>query len=171
MLNTLIQLIHLVLISFYSLSFLDINGNVINCQSFTGKKVLLVNIASNSPKINQLNGLLQLQQEFKDSLIVVAFPSNSFGNESKTNEQLKIFLQQNYNLNFIIAAKTSLIGNDKNPVYEWLGNINSNGIMNANTGADFVKYLIGKNGKIIGMFSSKVQPKDSTIVQAINTTL
>jgi glutathione peroxidase len=169
MLISLFQFIRFVLVSFYSLSFLDINNNVVNTQSFHGKKVLLVNIASNSPKINQLNGLQQLQQQFKDSLVVVAFPSNSFGNEPKNNTELKQFLEQSYNLSFIIAAKTNVAGNNRNPVYEWLANKNSNGDIDANTGVDFVKYLIDKDGKFMGMFSSKIQPMDSSIIQTINT--
>jgi glutathione peroxidase len=170
MLTSLFQFMWFLLVSFYSLSFLDINNNVVNTQRFQGKKVLLVNIASNSPQIKQLNGLQQLQQQFKDSLVVVVFPSNSFGNEPKNNNELKQFLEQNYNLNFIIASKTDVTGNNKNPIYEWLAKKNYNGYIDATTGADFVKYLIDKDGKFMGMFSSKIQPMDSSIIQTINTT-
>ncbi len=162
-------LIKLVLISFYSLSFLDIDNNVVNTQSFSGKKVLLVNIASNSNKINQLNGLQQLQQNFKDSLVIVLFPTNSFGSEPKTNQELKQYLEQNYNLNIIIAAKSNVTGDNKNPIYEWLSNKSYNGDVDALTQADFIKYLIDKDGRFMAMFSSKIQPMDSSIINAINT--
>ncbi len=170
MINTIIQIIQFALINFYSLSFLDINNNVVNTQSFNGKKVLLVNMASNSPKINQLNGLQQLQQLYHDSLVVVVFPSNSFGNEPKTNQELKQFLDQNYNLNIIVAAKSNVSGINKNPIYDWLSNKNNNGDIDAVTSADFVKYLIDKDGRFLAQFSSKVQPLDASIINAITTT-
>jgi glutathione peroxidase len=169
MMSFLISICQFVVLSFYSLSFLDVNSNVVNTQSFAGKKVLIVNIATNSNKVNQLYGLQQLQQKYKDSLVVLAFPSNSFGNEPKTNSQIKQFLDSSYNLNFIVAAKSNVVGSDKNPIYEWLSSKNNNGDIDGNTSADFVKYLIGTDGKFIAMFSSKVQPLDADIQDAITT--
>ena len=156
------------LTSFYSLSFQNVDGEVVNMNNFQGKKVLIVNIATGSDKIDQLGGLQLLQQQFTDSLVVIVFPSNSFGHETRNNSEIKQFCQSNYNSTFIIASKSSVIGSGIHPVFEWLSKKSENGEMNAPAGADFQKFLIDKDGMLMGVFSSKISPTDSSIIQAVN---
>ncbi len=169
MISILLKIASLLLINFHSLSFQDTNGNTVNMSSFPGKKVLIANIATGSDKVGQLVQLQQLQQQYGDSLVVIVFPSNSFGHEARSNAEIKQFCQANYNATFIIAAKTSVAGNNANAVFDWLAKKTNNGEMNAPAGNDFQKFLIDKDGMLIGVFSPKVSPADSELIEAIIT--
>lgn len=167
MLYTLTGIISFFITSFYSLSFQDINGTTIEMSSFQGKKVLISNIATGSPKAGQLAAMQHLQQQYGDSLVVIVFPSNSFGNEPKTNAQIKQYCDTSLHNTFIIAAKSNVSGAGSHLVFSWLASQSQNGQMNAVAQADFTKFLVGNDGKLIGIFSSKVSPTDPDIVNGI----
>ncbi|MBN8833417.1 MAG: hypothetical protein BGO53_13955 [Sphingobacteriales bacterium 39-19] len=156
--------------SFYALSFEDVNGNMVQMSNFQGKKVLISNIATGSPKAGQLAAFQQLQQQYGDSLVVILFPSNSFGSEPRANAAIKMYCDTSLHHTFIIAAKTNVTGSGCHPVFTWLANQSQNGQMNAVTQADFLKFLIDKDGTLIGFFSSKISPDDADIIQGITTT-
>jgi glutathione peroxidase len=164
---TLIKIITAYLVNFYSLSFKDVNNVTINMSSYQGKKVLITNIATGSARINQLVGLQQLKNQYGDSLVIIVFPSNSFGKESRTDAQIKQFVQANGGTSLVIAAKSNVINNTNNAVFTWLGSKVKNGDMDAVAGGDFEKFLINKDGTLLGVFSSKVSPTDPSIVQGI----
>ena len=124
MIIILLQAISTWLIGFHSLSFQNSDGATISMSTFQGKKVLLVNIATGSDKVSQLSELQQLQQQYGDSLVVIVFPSNSFGHEARSNSEIKQYCQTNYNSSFIIAAKTVVTGSGVHPVFSWLTRIN-----------------------------------------------
>lgn len=153
--------------SIYSLSFTDIDGNTVNMSSYQNKKIMLVNIASNSSRVGQLTGLQQLHQQYGDSLVIIAFPSNSFGKEPLGNAEIKAFCQNNYGVTFKIAQKGSVSGLAMQPIYDWLAHTAQNGLTDVNLVKDFEKILIGKDGSIIGIFSPAVAPTDPGIVSAI----
>ncbi|HMV24430.1 MAG TPA: hypothetical protein PKA71_08890 [Saprospiraceae bacterium] len=153
--------------SIYTLSFTDTDGSTVNMNSFQNKKILLVNIATNSPRVGQLTGLLQLKQQYGDSLVIIAFPSNSFGNETRSDAEIKQYCQQNYNVNFFIASKNSVFGLYIQPVYNWLKHTEENGVMDVEIMSDFQKILINNDGNIIGVFAPGVSPTDTSIVSAI----
>ena len=153
--------------SIYSLSFTDTDGSTVNMSSFQNKKILIVNIATNSPRVGQLTGLLQLKQQYGDSLVIIAFPSNSFGNETRSDAEIKQYCQQNYNVNFFIASKNSVFGLYIQPVYNWLKHTEENGVMDVEIMSDFQKILINNDGNIIGVFAPGVSPTDTSIVNAI----
>lgn len=153
--------------SIYSLSFTDTDGSTVNMSSFQNKKILIVNIATNSPRVGQLTGLQQLKQQYGDSLVIIAFPSNSFGNETRSDAEIKQYCQQNYNVNFFIASKNSVSGPYVQPVYNWLKHTEENGVMDVEIMSDFQKILINNDGNIIGVFAPGVSPTDTSIVSAI----
>jgi glutathione peroxidase len=167
MTTILIKTIGLFLINFYTLSFTGTNGNTINMSSYANKKIMIVNIATGSNKVSQLAGLRQLQTQFADSLQIIVFPSNSFGKEARTDAQIKQFVQAMAGNNIVIAAKCNVINANTNAVFSWLGSSIKNGDMNAVAGGDFEKFLINKDGTILGVYSSKVSPQDPSIAQAI----
>jgi glutathione peroxidase len=169
MLNLGFGILSYMLTSFYALSFQDTDGNTVSMSSFQGKKVMIANVATGSEKAIQLAGLQQLQQQYGDSLVVIVFPSNSFGHESRSNAEIKQFCHNNYNSTFIIAAKSNVSGNGINPVFNWLAHTSQNGQMDGVVGTDFLKFLIDKDGTLIGMFSSKVNPTDGEIIEGITT--
>ena len=155
------------LTSIYSFQITDINNNTINFNDFQGKKLLLVNIATGSTRVSQLSQLEQLNQKYGDSLVIIAFPSNSFGHESRTNSEIKQFCQSQYGITFRLIGKTSVNGGPIHPVYNWLTHQSENGTFNNVVYDDFQKFLIDKNGSLIGVFNSKVLPTDPLIINAI----
>lgn len=151
----------------YTLKFYKIEGGEQSLSAFQGKKILLVNIATGSNKINQLTELKQLQTQFKDSLAIIAFPSNSFGNEARTNSEIKRFCDSLYQPNFMIAEKGSVKGNDAQPIFHWLADKSENGEGNIPVIGDFQKFLFDENGQLTGVFTGTVLPTHSKIISAI----
>ncbi len=169
--NTLIlSFLSVILSNFYALSFQDINGATISMSTFQNKKILIVNITTDSVNVHQLVALEQLYQQYQDSLVVIAFPSNSFGNESKSDIQIKQFLQDSINYTFLVAAKGSVAGANCQLVFKWLCQKSENGDMNATVKGDFQKYLITRNGHIGAVLSPKVNPMSNEMIDAVTST-
>lgn len=156
------------LLSLYDIQFLTNDGALKRFNIYAGKKILLVNIATNSNRVRQLSELKQLQDQYRDSLVVLGFPSNSFGNEPRSNEEILHFCISEYQINFPLASKVDVCGYDKATVFTWLSDVTMNGSMNAPAKSDFQKYLLDKNGNLIAVFSGSVSPLDSTVISAIN---
>lgn len=163
----LLSLIWPILTGFYTLQFKDINGNNTSMSIFQNKKVLIVNIATNSNKVSQLSELQQLYQQYGDSVAIIAFPSNSFGNETRNDAEIKTLCQNVYGCTFKIATKNPVTGAGIQTIYNWLALSSENGTIDVVISKDFQKILIDKEGKIIGVFSSSVSPMDNSIISEI----
>jgi glutathione peroxidase len=155
------------LLNFYSLTYKPLTGPETAMSAYAGKKILLVNIANNSPLKSQIFELEILQQEFRDSLVVIAFPSNSFGHEPKTNAALQSYFTDSLQVSYHVAQLSNVSGANLSSVCNWLKDESQNGITSFNFTRDFQKVLIDKNGKIAGMFGSRLSPTDSLIKRAI----
>jgi glutathione peroxidase len=153
--------------SLYSIQYKDVNNITQSMSQFQNKKILIVNIATGSSKVNQLAGLQQLQQLYGDSVVIIVFPSNSFGYETRSDTEIKQFCTSKYGATFKIAAKNNVTGNNAIPVFNWLAHVDQNGIMDAPAQANFQKFLIGKDGNLIGVFAPSVDPMDNLIRDAI----
>lgn len=143
-------------------------NNKINFAKFAGKKILIVNIAGLSPDSLQLEQLKELHHQFRSRLVIVLFPSNSFEKEPKNDKQIINYFSGIRSLPFVIASKVSVAGNNMHPLYKWLTDKVSNGIMNSRVKDDFQKYLISEKGQLIGVFDKRVLPFDPTLLKAIN---
>jgi glutathione peroxidase len=165
--SLLIKCILAYAISFYSLSAKKINGNNMPFAAFAGKKVLIVNTAINTADTVQYRKLEQLYQLYKDSLIIIAFPSNDFGNTPINNAAIKNFINTKYNVNYLLGEKISVKGPNKSDVYKWLINATKNGMMDSRVKKDFYKYLINKNGILVGSFDNTEDPMGANIRNAI----
>jgi glutathione peroxidase len=163
----LIGVLSLFLTSIYSLHFNDVDGNTINMSAYQGKKILIVNIATGSQRVSQLADLQQLHQLYPDSLVIIAFPSNSFAHETRTNAEIKQFCQSNYGVSFLIAEKNSVAGTGIQSIYNWLAHTSENGAMDGAVGGDFQKFLVDKDGSLIGVYSPSVNPLDNSVQNAI----
>ena len=157
----------LLITSIYNLQYTDIDGNTKNFSELQGRKILIVNIATGSDKTGQLAELQQLYQQYHDSLEILGIPSNSFGSESESNNDIKQFCRSTYGITFRLGAKGEVKGSNMLPVYNWLTHQAENGLMNTTVAGDFQKYLIDKNGQLIGVYKPEVSPLDSTITNAI----
>jgi glutathione peroxidase len=157
----------LYLTSIYSFKVTDIANGEIDFETFRNKKILIVNISTAGPKVGQLQALEELHQLYKDSLIVIAFPSNSFGNTPESNSAIENLLQTNYETKFLLASKVDVNGASTAPIYHWLTTQSENGMLSNPVVGDFQKFLINKSGKLVGVFSPIVDPMDSLIQNAI----
>lgn len=157
------------LTSIHSYQFSTINGGTVDLSQHTNKKILLVNIASSSADAGQLQQLEQLYQQYHDSVLIIAIPSNSFGNEPKDSAALTSWLYDSLQVSFPVAMLSAVTGGNKHPLYDWLGDANKNGIANITIKKDFQKYLINKNGELIGFFESHVQPNSTSIQNALQS--
>lgn len=149
--------------SIYTFTVKSIDNVNINLSNFSGKKILIVNTASNSQHVNQYAGLDSLYQLYHDSLVIIAFPSNSFGNEPNNNNQIKNFVNSTYNIHYLLAKKTVVQGNTIHPLFRWLALPSENGMMRGKVNTDFYKFLINSSGTLIGTFNGTVQPMSPTI--------
>ena len=165
--SVLLKLILLQLISFYSITVNDTKGNNIPFSSFAGKKVLIVNTCTKTADTAQYAGLEQLYQKYKDSLVIIAVPSNSFGNTPQNNTAINNFVQNRYSIHYLLASKLSVKAPDISPLYSWLTDITKNGMIADTVKKDFYKYLINTEGTLIGTFSNKVEPMNVLIQNAI----
>jgi glutathione peroxidase len=143
---------------FYDFTITDIDGNNISLRQFQGKKILFVNTATNSSYTNQYASLEQLYQKYKDSLVIIAIPSNSFGNEAGDNAAIKHFIISNYHVHFIIAQKMEVAGSNQTSLYSWLTHIEQNNMMSNTIDGDFYKFLVDGQGRLVGAFVSSVDP-------------
>lgn len=153
--------------SIYTVHFTTIDGNDHSFSLYEGKKVLIVNIATGASRVDQLAGLEQLYQQYHDSLVVIGFPSNSFGHESRSNAEIQAFCESQYGVSFPLSGKVDVKGENMASIYQWFAHSSENGVMDAAVIGDFQKFLVDKNGALIGVFSPLISPMDSTIQNAI----
>ena len=141
-------------------------GKEINFADFKGKKILIVNTASECGFTPQYADLEKLSKEYKDKLVVVGFPANNFGGqEPGSNAEIGAFCQKNYGVTFPLASKVSVKGEDTAPIFKYLTEKDLNGVKNSTISWNFTKFLIDENGKLIDSFPSKVVPTDEAITK------
>lgn len=151
--------------SIHEFSVPALDGGTINFSDFKGKKILVVNTASECGYTPQYAGLQELYEQYADKLVVVGFPANNFGaQEPGSNADIKTFCQKNYGVTFPMAAKISVKGDDVHPLYQWLTSKAKNGVMDAEVKWNFSKFLLDESGKLIEHFHSDVQPMSEEII-------
>ena len=152
--------------SFYALSAEDINGAIISMSSFKGKKVLVVNVASQCGYTPQYEGLQTLYETYSDSLVVLGFPSNDFmWQEPGSNSEIKTFCQRTYGVTFPMFSKIHVKGRKQHPIYDWLSDSKLNGWNDENPSWNFNKYLLDEKGNLIEWFGANLEPLDTMITR------
>lgn len=155
-------------VSFYDLSIELNDGSKLPFSTLKGKKILLVNTASNCGYTGQYEGLQKLYEENKNNLVVIGFPANDFKEQEKgTDEEIASFCKVNYGVTFPLAKKAHVIGDDRQPVYNWLTNASQNGWNEQVPGWNFSKYLVDEEGRLTHFFETTVEPNSKEIQEAI----
>jgi glutathione peroxidase len=156
-------------ISFYNLKSNLINGDTLLFKNFVGKKILIVNTASDCGYTNQYEALQQLANKYSNSLIVLGFPANDFKDqETKDNADIEQFCKKNYGVTFSIMQKSIVVKSaNQNEVYQWLTNANQNGWNTKNPSWNFSKYLINEDGILTHYFDPSISPLSSRVIAAI----
>lgn len=141
-------------------------GKEINFADFKGKKILIVNTASECGFTPQYADLEKLSNEYKDKLVVIGFPANNFGGqEPGSNVEIGAFCQKNYGVTFPLAAKVSVKGDDTAPIFKYLTEKELNGVKNTTILWNFTKFLVDENGKLVDSFISTTKPTDEAITK------
>ncbi len=155
-------------ISIYDFKVASLDGGTIDFSSFKGKKILIVNTASECGFTPQYEGLEALYKKYHDKLVIVGFPANNFhGQEPGSNADIKAFCKKNYGVTFPMAEKISVKGDDMAPIYKWLTQKSQNGVMDAEIKWNFNKFLIDEKGNLVSYFESKVTPMSDEITSKL----
>jgi glutathione peroxidase len=145
---------------FYSLKATLNNGEEISFEKYKGKKVLIVNLASQCGFTPQYAQLESLHQQNKN-IIILGFPANNFGaQEPGTDTEIAEFCKLNFGVTFPLFKKGDVKGGSKQLVYKWLTDKNKNGWNEQEPQWNFYKYLIDEHGNLSKVFSSSVAPAD-----------
>jgi len=158
-------------VSFYSLADTMINGKAFDFSQLKGKKVLLVNTASNCGYTGQYDELQKLYNKFQDKLVVIGFPANDFKEQEKgTDEEIEQFCKINFGVSFPLMKKSVVIkSNGQNKVFQWLTNAAGNGWNDRQPEWNFSKYLVDEEGKLLNYFAPGLSPLDKEVVDAIES--
>lgn len=157
------------LVSFYSLKDTLINGTPFDFSVLKGKKVLLVNTASDCGYTGQYDDLQKLSEKFNRKLVVIGFPANDFKEQEKgTDKEIAEFCRRNFGVTFSLMKKSVVLKQPgQNPVFQWLTDPALNGWSSQQPSWNFCKYLIDENGNLINYFGSAVEPLGKEITEAI----
>jgi len=149
----------------------NIDGKSATLEEYRGKVLLIVNVASRCGYTPQYKQLEAVYEKYKDQgLVVLGFPCNQFGaQEPGTDEEIKQFCSSKYNVTFPLFDKIDVNGPNRHPLYTKLAGPESP--YPGDIKWNFSKFLIGRDGKILKRFESKVVPDSPEVTQAIEAAL
>lgn len=155
--------------SFYRLSMPQITGSTYHFEELRGKKVLLVNTASDCIYTSQYAELEKLYREKRNDLMILAFPSNDYGRQENYDDRIIAgFCTTNFDLSFPVMKKSSVSkSDDQNQVYQWLSSSDQNGWNNKPPFWNFTKYLVNEKGELTHVLAPGVSPLSKIMKQAI----
>ncbi|WP_226064854.1 glutathione peroxidase [Kaistella polysaccharea] len=144
----------------------SLDGKEINFADYKGKKVLIVNTASECGFTPQYADLEKLSKDYADKVVVVGFPANNFGGqEPGSNAEIGAFCEKNFGVTFPMAAKVSVKGDDIAPIFKFLTEKEMNGVKNTAILWNFTKFLIDENGHLIDSYISTTKPTSDSITK------
>ncbi|WP_205508422.1 glutathione peroxidase [Longitalea arenae] len=157
--------------SIYDLSVSLNNGSSLPLQTYKGKKLLLVNTASDCGYTNQYEDLQKLYQRFNDQLVVIAFPANDFKEQEKGSDaEIAQFCKVNFGVSFPLAKKTVVVkSKEQNEIFKWLSSKSKNGWNEQPPSWNFSKYLINEQGMLTHYFDPSISPLSEEVIEAVSS--
>ena len=157
--------------SVYDFSVKTAKGDSKSLEDYKGKVMLIVNTASKCGFTPQYKALESVYEKYKDKgVVVLGFPCNQFGaQEPGTAEEIKQFCSSKYNVSFPMFEKIEVNGANRHPLYVSLAGKESP--YAGDIKWNFSKFLIGRDGKILKRFESKVSPDSPEVTSAIEAAL
>ncbi|WP_204336755.1 glutathione peroxidase [Cryomorpha ignava] len=153
--------------SIYNFKVPALESGQIDFSEYKGKKILIVNTASECGYTSQYKQLEELYKEFKDELVIVGFPANNFGGqEPGTNDEIAAFCEKNYGVSFPMAQKVSVKGSDQHELFKWLTS-EENPDFTGDIKWNFEKFLIDEEGKLVHRYRSGAEPLGEEILNAL----
>ena len=157
----------------YDFTIKSIDGQPVSLGSYSGKVVLLVNVASKCGFTPQYAGLEAVYEKYKDKgLVIVGVPANNFmQQEPGTDAEIKTFCTNKYNVTFPMMAKVSVLGDDKDPLYVYLTSKSTNPQFAGDIKWNFTKFLFDRSGKPVARFEPATTPDSPEVTAAIEAAL
>jgi glutathione peroxidase len=148
----------------------SLDGKPVNLSRYAGHVVLIVNVASECGFTPQYEGLQALHRRYAArGLRILGFPSNDFGaQEPGSNAQIAEFCSKNYGVEFDMFSKITVLGPGKAPLYRQL---TATPRFSGEVAWNFEKFLLNRNGQVIGRYESAVEPLSADLTQAIEAAL
>ena len=157
----------------YDFTMNDIDGNPVSLETYRGKVLLIVNVASKCGYTYQYESLESLYKQYRDKgLVILGFPANDFKHqEPGTNAEIKEFCRLNYGVSFPMFSKISVKGKEIHPLYSYLTSKETNREFSGEITWNFNKFLIGPEGEILARFGNRVKPDDPEAIEAVEAAL
>src|SRR5579863_4192910 len=155
--------------SIYDFTMRSIDGQQVSLGAYKGKVVLVVNVASKCGFTPQYAGLEALYEKYKDKgFVIVGVPANNFAQqEPGTDDEIKKFCTNKYNVSFPMMSKVSVLGDDKTPLYVFLTDKSANPAVGGDIKWNFTKFLFDRSGKPVARFEPNVTPDSPQVTAAI----
>jgi glutathione peroxidase len=155
--------------SIYDLEITMINGSKKKMSDFRGKKLLLVNTASDCGYTGQYEHLQALYEKEGNNIEIIGFPANDFKEQEKgSDDDIATFCKRNYGVSFPLATKGSVVkGNEQQAVYQWLTHKEQNGWNGRQPSWNFCKYLVSEDGVLLNYFGPAVEPNNQAFLDAL----
>lgn len=150
----------------YQFKVTDLYGNPFDFSTLKGKKIMIVNTASECGLTPQYRDLEAIYEKYKDqNFVIVGFPANNFGaQEPGSDSEIATFCKKNYGVTFPMMSKISVKGNDMHDVYQFLTKKSRNGLLDSEVSWNFQKYLIDENGELVKVIPPQTLPTDREII-------
>ena len=149
------------MVDIYNIKVKDSDQNDVSLSTFSGKTILIVNVASKCGLTPQYEGLQELYDRYKNrNFVILGFPCNQFGGqEPGTDAEINDFCDINYSVTFPIFSKIEVNGPNAHPLFKLLKRDKPGIFRTQSIKWNFTKFLINSNGKIVERFSPRVEPK------------
>lgn len=149
----------------------DIEGNNFDFATLKGKKVMIVNTASECGLTPQYAQLQELYATFKDkNFVIIGFPANNFGlQEPGSNATIATFCSKNYGVTFPMMEKISVKGDNMSELYQFLTQKSKNGLEDNEVKWNFQKYLINSDGFLEKVMAPTTSPTDIEIINWVKS--
>ena len=154
--------------SIYDFKMTAITGEEIDFKQYKGKKLLIVNTASECGFTPQYEDLQQLHELQGENIVILGFPANNFGEqEPGTDSEILSFCKENYKVTFQMFSKISVEGSDMAPLYQWLTDKSKNGWNEEVPNWNFCKYYINEKGELMKFYASAINPMSKELLENI----
>ena len=152
----------------YDFKVNGLNGRPVDLSQFKGKKVVILNTASECGFTPQYADWEKFYERNKDKIVVIGFPSNDFGGqEPGSATEIGAFCQKNYGVTFPMMEKVVTKGEGQHPVYKWLSTKELNGWNHKTPTWNFCKYVVNEKGELTHFFASGIKPDNPEFLAAI----
>ena len=153
--------------SIHDFSIKSLDGGTINFADFKGKRIMIVNVASECGYTPQYQLLKEVYNNFKEKCVIVGMPCNDFGGqEPGTEAEIQAFCEKNYHIPFPMTEKVGILHNT-HPIYQFLTKKSENGFQDSEVKWNFQKYLLNTEGVLEQVLPSHTNPFDEYLIDWI----